>query len=109
MLLRHRPLIRYKSPSGAVILGRYCNPTATAISNIINRDIPGYSSVTEQTGGARDNVSLLLNKKIEMAATSDSIVLEKYDPNSILYGFFGWNTDMEFVVFKDSKIERWKI
>ena len=86
--------------------GAVLYPTATAISNIINRDIPGYSSVTEQTGGARDNVSLLLNKKIEMAATSDSIVLEKYDPNSILYGFFGWNTDMEFVVFKDSKIEK---
>jgi hypothetical protein len=91
---------------GAGDPGAVLYPTATAISNIINRDIPGYSSVAEQTGGARDNVSLLLNKKIEMAATSDSIVLEKYDPNSILYGFFGWNTDMEFVVLRDSKIEK---
>jgi hypothetical protein len=91
---------------GAGDPGAVLYPTATAISNIINRDIPGYNSVAEQTGGARDNVSLLLNKKIEMAATSDSIVLEKYDPNSILYGFFGWNTDMEFVVLRDSKIEK---
>ena len=91
---------------GAGEPGAVLYPTATAISNIINRDIPGYNSVAEQTGGARENVSLLINKKIEMAATSDSIVLEKYDPQSILYGFFGWNTDIEFVVLKASKIEK---
>ena len=91
---------------GAGEPGAVLYPTATAISDIINRNIPGYNSVAEQTGGARENVGLLLNKKIEMAATSDSIVLEKYDPQLILYGFFGWNTDIEFVVLKDSKIEK---
>lgn len=91
---------------GAGNPGAVLYPTATAISNVINREIPGYTSIAEETGGARENVSLLITKKIEMAVSSDSIALEKYNPQSILYGFFAWNTDVEFVVLKDSKIEK---
>ena len=91
---------------GAGKPGAVLYPTAVAISTAINRDNPGYNAIAEQTGGARENVALLLSKKIEMGGTIDSVAVRKYDGQSILYGFFAWNTDVELVVLKGSKIEK---
>lgn len=83
-------------------------PNSVAISTVINRDNPGYNAIAEVTGGARENIALLMNKKVDLCGTTDSHALKNYDGHSILYGFFAWNTDCEFVVLKGSKIQSMK-
>ena len=91
---------------GAGKPGAVLYPTAVAMATAINRENPGYNAIAEETGGARENIALLMNKKIELGGSIDSVALAKYDGHSILYGFFAWNTDVEIVVLKGSEIEK---
>lgn len=49
----------------------------TAMSDIINKNVPGFSANIEITGGSSENILLAQNKNVELAMTaSDVLALE---------------------------------
>lgn len=89
---------------GAGTPGAVLYPLGVGVSNVINKDNPKYNAIPEQTGGARENINLLINKKLEIGFSTDNFALEKYDGKSFFYGWFLYDTDVEFVVLRESKI-----
>lgn len=77
---------------------------ASGVCNVINRENPTYNVIVEQTGGARENFSLLANKKVEIGFGPDNFGLEKYDGKTYLYGWATVDTDCEIVVSQRSNI-----
>jgi TRAP transporter TAXI family solute receptor len=89
---------------GAGTPGAVLYPLGVGISTVINKDNPQYNAIPEQTGGARENINLLINKKLEIGLSTDNFALEKYDGKSFFYGWTMYDTDLEFVVLRKSKI-----
>ena len=90
---------------GSGMPGAVLYPLGVGVSNIVNKENPKYNAIPEQTGGARENIGLLINKKLEIGYSTDNFALEKYDGKNFLYGWFMYDTDVEIVVFRGSKID----
>jgi len=75
------------------------------MSKVINSENPDLNVIVEQTGGARENTALLLNKKVEMGFCSDDVALKSYNPQFYVYGWLNYITDVEIVTLDGTKID----
>lgn len=88
----------------------------TAMSDIINKNVPGVSANIEITGGSSENILLAENGNVELAMTASDVLAlalkgegsfeEKQVPADSLYGVMGGHlTTLQVYTLKDGDIK----
>lgn len=99
---------------GAGTTGGGFHTGGTALSNVLNDDIPSMQSVVEVTGSSQDNVQLIQAEEVEIGLSSTEVAWEAYNgklafdgkPHDKLRTLLpGWPGVYMFVTLKDSGIE----
>lgn len=86
---------KYLSIGTGSVMGVYY-PLGGALSTLINDNVDGYNCAAEATGGAVENATLIMEKKLDIGFVAASTL---YDAQNGLGSFEGKDTDQCLAVF----------